>query len=90
MLRADHFAREWYSWDACEAGFRSHAPPSAVARVPGSEPCPCHAPIFLQIIETELRSRKRWELTTEGEEIAQEGSHEARVFAASPRGPAPE
>uniref|UniRef100_A0AC11BE70 Phenylalanyl-tRNA synthetase subunit alpha n=1 Tax=Ovis aries TaxID=9940 RepID=A0AC11BE70_SHEEP len=37
-----------------------------------------------QIIETELRSTKRWELTTEGEEIAQEGSHEARVFRSIP------
>ena len=44
-------------------------------------PCP---PIFLQIIETELRSSKRWELTAEGEEIAQEGSHEARVFRSIP------
>uniref|UniRef100_A0AAA9TS71 Phenylalanine--tRNA ligase alpha subunit n=3 Tax=Bos TaxID=9903 RepID=A0AAA9TS71_BOVIN len=37
-----------------------------------------------QIIETELRSTKRWELTAEGEEIAQEGSHEARVFRSIP------
>ncbi|KAB0404856.1 hypothetical protein E2I00_001646 [Balaenoptera physalus] len=31
-----------------------------------------------EIIEAELRSTKRWELTAEGEEIAREGSHEAR------------
>nr|XP_005900595.1 PREDICTED: phenylalanine--tRNA ligase alpha subunit isoform X2 [Bos mutus] len=37
-----------------------------------------------QIIETELRSTKRWELTAEGEDIAQEGSHEARVFRSIP------
>ncbi|XP_040096761.1 phenylalanine--tRNA ligase alpha subunit isoform X1 [Oryx dammah] len=37
-----------------------------------------------QIVETELRSTKRWELTAEGEEIAQEGSHEARVFRSIP------
>lgn len=55
--------------------------------VPGSEPCLfgsslCH---FLQVIEAELRSTKRWELTAEGEEIAQEGSHEARVFHSIPQ-----
>ncbi|NIG59148.1 phenylalanine--tRNA ligase alpha subunit isoform 1 [Pontoporia blainvillei] len=37
-----------------------------------------------EIIEAELRSTKRWELTTEGEEIAREGSHEARVFRSVP------
>uniref|UniRef100_A0A673UGW9 Phenylalanine--tRNA ligase alpha subunit n=1 Tax=Suricata suricatta TaxID=37032 RepID=A0A673UGW9_SURSU len=37
-----------------------------------------------EIIEAELRSTKRWELTAEGEEIAQEGSHEARVFHSIP------
>lgn len=42
-------------------------------------------PISLQIIEAELRSTKRWELTAEGEEIAREGSHEARVFHSIPR-----
>lgn len=53
--------------------------------VPGSEPCPCPCPpVFLQIIEAELRSTKRWELTAEGEEIAREGSHEARVFRGVP------
>uniref|UniRef100_A0A8C0TLJ6 Phenylalanine--tRNA ligase alpha subunit n=2 Tax=Canis lupus familiaris TaxID=9615 RepID=A0A8C0TLJ6_CANLF len=38
-----------------------------------------------EIIEAELRSTKRWELTAEGEEIAREGSHEARVFHSIPR-----
>uniref|UniRef100_A0ABI8AS27 Phenylalanine--tRNA ligase alpha subunit n=1 Tax=Felis catus TaxID=9685 RepID=A0ABI8AS27_FELCA len=37
-----------------------------------------------EIIEAELRSTKRWELTAEGEEIAREGSHEARVFRSIP------
>ncbi|XP_020939373.1 phenylalanine--tRNA ligase alpha subunit isoform X1 [Sus scrofa] len=37
-----------------------------------------------EIIEAELRSTKRWELTAEGEEIAREGSHEARVFRSVP------
>uniref|UniRef100_A0A8C9PKG8 phenylalanine--tRNA ligase n=1 Tax=Spermophilus dauricus TaxID=99837 RepID=A0A8C9PKG8_SPEDA len=36
------------------------------------------------VIEAELRSTKRWELTEEGEEIAREGSHEARVFHSIP------
>jgi hypothetical protein len=40
--------------------------------------------ISLQVIEAELRSTKCWELTTEGEEIAREGSHEARVFRSIP------
>lgn len=39
---------------------------------------------FPQVIEAELRSTKCWELTTEGEEIAREGSHEARVFRSIP------
>lgn len=44
-----------------------------------------HVPfISLQVIEAELRSTKCWELTTEGEEIAREGSHEARVFRSIP------
>lgn len=38
----------------------------------------------LQVIEAELRSTKCWELTAEGEEIAREGSHEARVFRSIP------
>uniref|UniRef100_A0A8C8XR19 Phenylalanine--tRNA ligase alpha subunit n=1 Tax=Panthera leo TaxID=9689 RepID=A0A8C8XR19_PANLE len=37
-----------------------------------------------EIIEAELRSTKRWELTAEGEEMAREGSHEARVFRSIP------
>nr|KAF6400969.1 phenylalanyl-tRNA synthetase subunit alpha [Rousettus aegyptiacus] len=37
-----------------------------------------------EIIEAELRSTKRWELTAEGKEIDQEGSHEARVFHSVP------
>ncbi|KAF5920718.1 hypothetical protein HPG69_016569 [Diceros bicornis minor] len=37
-----------------------------------------------EIIEAELRSTRRWELTAEGEEIAREGSHEARVFRSVP------
>ncbi|XP_025223075.1 phenylalanine--tRNA ligase alpha subunit isoform X3 [Theropithecus gelada] len=37
-----------------------------------------------EVIEAELRSTKRWELTAEGEEIAREGSHEARVFRSIP------
>ncbi|XP_063455999.1 phenylalanine--tRNA ligase alpha subunit isoform X2 [Pan paniscus] len=37
-----------------------------------------------EVIEAELRSTKRWELTVEGEEIAREGSHEARVFRSIP------
>lgn len=37
-----------------------------------------------EVIEAELRSTKCWELTTEGEEIAREGSHEARVFRSIP------
>ncbi|XP_012889636.1 PREDICTED: phenylalanine--tRNA ligase alpha subunit-like [Dipodomys ordii] len=36
------------------------------------------------VIEAELRSTKRWELTAEGEEMAREGSHEARVFQSVP------
>lgn len=40
--------------------------------------------ISLQVIEAELRSTKCWELTAEGEEIAREGSHEARVFRSIP------
>lgn len=43
-----------------------------------------YVPFALQIIEAELRSTKRWELTVEGEEIAREGSHEARVFHSVP------
>ncbi|XP_049644378.1 phenylalanine--tRNA ligase alpha subunit [Suncus etruscus] len=39
-----------------------------------------------EVIEAELRSTKRWELTPEGEEIAREGSHEARVFRSVPPG----
>ncbi|KAM8972969.1 phenylalanine--tRNA ligase alpha subunit [Pelodytes ibericus] len=38
-----------------------------------------------EIIEAEQRSSKRWELTAEGEEIAREGSHEARVFYSLPK-----
>ncbi|XP_063302017.1 phenylalanine--tRNA ligase alpha subunit [Pelobates fuscus] len=38
-----------------------------------------------EIIEAEQKSSKRWELTAEGEEIAREGSHEARVFYSLPK-----
>uniref|UniRef100_A0A671Y4H6 Phenylalanine--tRNA ligase alpha subunit n=1 Tax=Sparus aurata TaxID=8175 RepID=A0A671Y4H6_SPAAU len=36
------------------------------------------------VISAELRSSKRWELTEEGTEIAEQGSHEARVFSSIP------
>uniref|UniRef100_A0A3B3ZAH0 phenylalanine--tRNA ligase n=1 Tax=Periophthalmus magnuspinnatus TaxID=409849 RepID=A0A3B3ZAH0_9GOBI len=36
------------------------------------------------IISAELRSSKHWELTEEGSEIAEQGSHEARVFSSVP------
>ncbi|KAG7279696.1 hypothetical protein CRUP_011628, partial [Coryphaenoides rupestris] len=36
------------------------------------------------VIAAELRASKHWELTAEGEEIAEQGSHEARVLAAIP------
>lgn len=38
----------------------------------------------VQVISAELRSSKRWELTEEGTEIAEQGSHEARVFSFIP------
>jgi len=38
----------------------------------------------VQVIAAELRASKHWELTAEGEEIAEQGSHEARVLAAIP------
>ncbi|XP_066564120.1 phenylalanine--tRNA ligase alpha subunit [Amia ocellicauda] len=37
-----------------------------------------------EVISAEQRSTKRWELTGEGSEIAEQGSHEARVFDAIP------
>ncbi|XP_051827597.1 phenylalanine--tRNA ligase alpha subunit [Antechinus flavipes] len=37
-----------------------------------------------EVIEAELRSTQRWELTPEGQETAQDGSHEARVFHSLP------
>ncbi|XP_067829150.1 phenylalanine--tRNA ligase alpha subunit [Heptranchias perlo] len=36
------------------------------------------------MIEAELRSSKHWELTDEGKEIVEKGSHEAQVFDAIP------
>ncbi|KAM9780119.1 phenylalanine--tRNA ligase alpha subunit [Neosynchiropus ocellatus] len=36
------------------------------------------------VISADLRSSKHWELTVEGKEIAEQGSHEARVFSAVP------
>uniref|UniRef100_A0A665W1J9 phenylalanine--tRNA ligase n=1 Tax=Echeneis naucrates TaxID=173247 RepID=A0A665W1J9_ECHNA len=36
------------------------------------------------VISAELRSSKHWELTDEGREIAEHGSHEARVFGSIP------
>ncbi|XP_075433620.1 phenylalanine--tRNA ligase alpha subunit [Ascaphus truei] len=38
-----------------------------------------------ELIEAEQRSGRRWELSPEGEEIAREGSHEARVFYCLPQ-----
>lgn len=38
----------------------------------------------MQVISAELRSSKHWELTEEGMEIAENGSHEARVFSSIP------
>ncbi|XP_047428717.1 phenylalanine--tRNA ligase alpha subunit [Mugil cephalus] len=37
-----------------------------------------------EVISAELRSSKHWELTAEGTEIAEQGSHEARVFNSIP------
>ncbi|XP_040202423.1 phenylalanine--tRNA ligase alpha subunit [Rana temporaria] len=39
-----------------------------------------------EIIEAEQRSSKKWELSSEGQEIAQEGSQEARVYYSIPKG----
>ena len=39
---------------------------------------------ILQIISAEQRSSKHWELTGEGQETAEKGSHEARVYNAIP------
>ncbi|KAM3864271.1 phenylalanine--tRNA ligase alpha subunit isoform 1-T1 [Diretmus argenteus] len=36
------------------------------------------------VISAELRSSKHWELSGEGSEIAEQGSHEARVFSSIP------
>lgn len=38
----------------------------------------------VQVISADLRSSKHWELTEEGTEIAEQGSHEARVFGCIP------
>lgn len=60
-------------------------PSAAAARVClALNPVLAYVLFSLQIIEAELRSTKRWELTAEGEEIAREGSHEARVFYSVP------
>lgn len=40
--------------------------------------------MYFQVIDAEQRSSKHWELTGEGCEIAEQGSHEARVFNAIP------
>lgn len=40
--------------------------------------------MYSQVINAEQRSSKHWELTGEGCEIAEHGSHEARVFNAIP------
>lgn len=40
--------------------------------------------MYLQVIDAEQRTSKHWELTGEGCEIAEQGSHEARVFNAIP------
>lgn len=37
------------------------------------------------LINSEITSRKSWELTKEGEEVAAKGSHEAVVFNAIPK-----
>lgn len=38
------------------------------------------------LISSEITSRKSWELTKEGAEVAANGSHEAVVFHAIPKG----
>lgn len=40
--------------------------------------------MYLQVIEAEQHSSKHWELTAEGSDIVEHGSHEARVFNAIP------
>lgn len=45
---------------------------------------PCLLPV-VQVISAELRSSKHWELTEEGTEIAEQGSHESRVFSCIPQ-----
>uniref|UniRef100_A0A336MBU6 phenylalanine--tRNA ligase n=1 Tax=Culicoides sonorensis TaxID=179676 RepID=A0A336MBU6_CULSO len=37
------------------------------------------------LINSEITSRKKWELTGEGQEVAEKGSHEATVFNAIPK-----
>ena len=62
--------------------------PGAVLRVcPALNPVSAGLPtaMSLQVIEAELRTTKRWELTAEGEEMAREGNHEAQVFRSIPQ-----
>lgn len=42
------------------------------------------------LINSEITSRKSWELTKEGQEVAANGSHEAIVFNAIPKGGIPQ
>lgn len=51
---------------------------------PSDAPALCFVFLILQLISAELRSSKHWELTEEGTEIAEQGSHEARVFSSIP------
>ena len=37
-----------------------------------------------QVVNSEQETRKRWELTPEGEQVAEKGSHEALVFHSVP------
>lgn len=39
---------------------------------------------YYQVISAELRSSKHWDLTVEGREVVEQGSHEARVFSCIP------
>lgn len=54
-----------------------------VKEVDGVGELTCVSPA-VQVISADLRSSKLWELTEEGTEIAEQGSHEARVFSSIP------
>ena len=83
--RADHFALEWYSWDAKLASEAVH-PQCCGEGVPGSDPCPRCAPLlFYRSLRLSCAPPSAGNLLLRVRRLPRRAATRPGCFAASPQ-----